>query len=153
MLCACCCSEDKVGAESVETLQPLPLQHPLHKTPGENDIPKEEPNKGSIAEPENKSSVATLQEEFVVEVEKTAEQSKIGLEVDKLWGRVLITKINKGLIDDYNQRASCVGLREVKVGYLVAGVNGVTDSPHNILKAIAADKVLRITIRVPKKES
>mmetsp|Transcript_45133 Transcript_45133/g.98103 ORF Transcript_45133/g.98103 Transcript_45133/m.98103 type:complete len:154 (+) Transcript_45133:54-515(+) len=123
--------------EPLELDVPLPPQAPITS------------RKQTVKEPSAATSQAAV-EEYVVEVTKTAKQSKIGLEVDWFFGRVLITHVKEGLIDDYNQKAKEQGLREVRVGDHILGVNGVTENPQKILKVIGGDPVLTLTISGPK---
>eukprot|EP00448_Togula_jolla_P036472 CAMPEP_0170621562 /NCGR_PEP_ID=MMETSP0224-20130122/28663_1 /TAXON_ID=285029 /ORGANISM="Togula jolla, Strain CCCM 725" /LENGTH=149 /DNA_ID=CAMNT_0010947821 /DNA_START=51 /DNA_END=500 /DNA_ORIENTATION=- len=143
MFFACCTADadDMVFAAPIEILPALPFPE-IQQIPVENEDPQqleEELNRGSIEQ--------LAEDEFVVEIEKTTEQSKMGLEVDKLWGRVLIVTVKEGLIDDYNQRAANAGLREVKAGYQILSVNGITESPKKMLQAVTQEQNLRLIIR------
>mmetsp|Transcript_95 Transcript_95/g.334 ORF Transcript_95/g.334 Transcript_95/m.334 type:complete len:160 (+) Transcript_95:63-542(+) len=152
----CSCFADDSNSAPVETL----VTYPLHQAPVENEArpqpqqqqPAKE-QKGGLIEQSNEQTIVPetqtqADDEFVVELQKTAEQSKIGLEVDKHWGRILILQVKKGLIDDYNQRAEKEGLQEVKPGYQIVSVNGINESPKKMLDAVAAHSNLRLVVRV-----
>mmetsp|Transcript_45677 Transcript_45677/g.99261 ORF Transcript_45677/g.99261 Transcript_45677/m.99261 type:complete len:171 (+) Transcript_45677:62-574(+) len=169
MFCACCADDKRFTEVENTPIVPLADLQPLHQrapdpqelsglnqevrkvaeVPQPAELPKEEPKPAVEA---TRPAKPTSEEEFVVQLEKTSEQSKIGVEVDKLWGRVLITKVKEGLINDYNKRAAQEGLREVKAGHVIAAVNGISETPQKILKTVAADMSLAVTIRVPKEQ-
>eukprot|EP00448_Togula_jolla_P026247 CAMPEP_0170650556 /NCGR_PEP_ID=MMETSP0224-20130122/45864_1 /TAXON_ID=285029 /ORGANISM="Togula jolla, Strain CCCM 725" /LENGTH=173 /DNA_ID=CAMNT_0010982223 /DNA_START=78 /DNA_END=598 /DNA_ORIENTATION=+ len=98
---------------------------------------------GCALSPPAAAKDASSEDEFVVEVEKTVEQSKIGLQVDKLWGRILIVEVKKGLIDDYNKTAAERGLQEVRAGHHIVAVNGLAENSAKMLKAVSAEQILK----------
>mmetsp|Transcript_35867 Transcript_35867/g.78527 ORF Transcript_35867/g.78527 Transcript_35867/m.78527 type:complete len:143 (-) Transcript_35867:271-699(-) len=142
MFCTCCRDDEHLS--EIESLPRLDGQ-PFDQKPPDLQETKEASESPEPTQP--------AEDEFLVKLEKTAAQSTTGVVVEKLWGRILITKVSGGLINDYNKRAAVEGLPKVEVGHIIAGVNGVNGSPQQILKTLEADPRFTLTIRVPKQQN
>mmetsp|Transcript_23270 Transcript_23270/g.51385 ORF Transcript_23270/g.51385 Transcript_23270/m.51385 type:complete len:195 (+) Transcript_23270:76-660(+) len=86
--------------------------------------------------------------DFEIEVEKTAEQSKIGLEIHRnLTSMVKILRVKEGMIAEYNKAAALEGKMEVKAGYHIVEINGVSGSRDAVMHAVGQSERLRIKLR------
>eukprot|EP00448_Togula_jolla_P004200 CAMPEP_0170608242 /NCGR_PEP_ID=MMETSP0224-20130122/21482_1 /TAXON_ID=285029 /ORGANISM="Togula jolla, Strain CCCM 725" /LENGTH=171 /DNA_ID=CAMNT_0010933459 /DNA_START=108 /DNA_END=623 /DNA_ORIENTATION=+ len=110
------------------------------------------PEKAPLSSSEGAASELEEGAQFIVEVEKTAAQNKIGLEVDKHSGpTVLIVTVKPGLIQDYNRRvAEGGGGHEVKPGYHIVNVNGVSENPAKMVEEVGRSNALKLTFVVGK---
>eukprot|EP00448_Togula_jolla_P028547 CAMPEP_0170618778 /NCGR_PEP_ID=MMETSP0224-20130122/27143_1 /TAXON_ID=285029 /ORGANISM="Togula jolla, Strain CCCM 725" /LENGTH=207 /DNA_ID=CAMNT_0010944781 /DNA_START=48 /DNA_END=671 /DNA_ORIENTATION=+ len=86
---------------------------------------------------------------FEIELTKTVEQSKIGLDVDRHGGQSLrILKIKPGLINDWNgKRAEIEGKPQIKPGFRIIEVNGIAQDPMRMMETVANSTTLKLILK------
>eukprot|EP00448_Togula_jolla_P010369 CAMPEP_0170617616 /NCGR_PEP_ID=MMETSP0224-20130122/26516_1 /TAXON_ID=285029 /ORGANISM="Togula jolla, Strain CCCM 725" /LENGTH=215 /DNA_ID=CAMNT_0010943527 /DNA_START=57 /DNA_END=704 /DNA_ORIENTATION=- len=83
---------------------------------------------------------------FEIEVEKTPEEKRIGLEIDsRLRSEVRILRIKEGIIADYNKLAAAEGKTEVKPGDYIVEINGISGS-RDVVMLAARESRLKIKL-------
>eukprot|EP00440_Ansanella_granifera_P025646 gb/GFBE01027848.1/.p1 GENE.gb/GFBE01027848.1/~~gb/GFBE01027848.1/.p1 ORF type:complete len:129 (+),score=34.26 gb/GFBE01027848.1/:1-387(+) len=111
---SCCCTD--VGGQPVESVADAPKQAPLVAAADLKD-PKD-PN------------------EFQVVVTKSPPDSRIGLDISAIGGKVLkVWKVKEGLVDTWNKGQS--EENQVKAGDAVMEVNGNRGSSDKLLQEVS----------------
>mmetsp|Transcript_43695 Transcript_43695/g.95124 ORF Transcript_43695/g.95124 Transcript_43695/m.95124 type:complete len:222 (+) Transcript_43695:69-734(+) len=150
--------EEKQAVQEKQIVEePKVLQEKQKETlpPAEDPKPtptpvEEKPAPAEAAAPAASVPAPALEKGAVIEVTlwKTKEQSKLGLDVDKTTGpTVKILKVKEGLVGDYNKAAKASGKTEIKAGYEIIEVNGITSGPAAMVDEVARSNDLKLKIR------
>mmetsp|Transcript_94280 Transcript_94280/g.281347 ORF Transcript_94280/g.281347 Transcript_94280/m.281347 type:complete len:161 (-) Transcript_94280:110-592(-) len=95
-------------------------------------------------------SLNSLKEEFTIILEKVKQDDKIGADIARAPEFLVILRVKRGLIAEYNERHP---EQEVRPYDQIVAVNGFSGSSAQILKVISAESVLRLgMLRQPPKE-
>jgi hypothetical protein len=90
--------------------------------------------------------------EFVVELEKTDSNGKLGLDVDIANGtKLIVTSVREGMATAYNLRAAAE--RQVRAGDCVVAVNGVREDVAAMIAKTKECKKLTLVVQRPRPQA
>mmetsp|Transcript_54400 Transcript_54400/g.117742 ORF Transcript_54400/g.117742 Transcript_54400/m.117742 type:complete len:224 (+) Transcript_54400:67-738(+) len=116
----------------------------------EEAAPARAPAAAAAPAPEKAAPPASSTPDFEVVLKKTAALSKIGLDIDKHTGTsIKILKVKDGIVSEYNQKAASSGKPEIKVGYEIYNVNGITGNPVAMADEVVKSQNVRMKVRAP----